>query len=238
MMEDISNRTLAIILIAAILISFGGTLLGMSRLTMITGAKAPKFFVPLINAMSTATATVNLSIYELTELNWTPKGLNWSEGRVDTGSTGCTITSDGNTGAINIHGVANNCTVDPLEEIGGAVSDGLNLSNTGNTNVSINISISATPATFIGGSGVSAKWNVSDAWGQICSDQCICLEERPSTWTDFATTDTVVCNASSKFRPIVRNNTLRFDFEFVIPNNAPAGGKNATVTATYAKETG
>lgn len=244
MMEDISNRTLAIIMIAAILISFGGTLFGMARLTMMTGVRAPKVFVPLINAMATLTATVNLSVLELSEVNWTPGGLNWSQGRIDDGTLGCTIDSAGQTGS------GNNCTIDPFEgQDGTAVSNGLNLTNTGNTNVTIKLKSDKTAATFIGGTGASAKWNVSDAWGQTGEDanglQSICEYSRNfsittknlGNYTAFATSDTDVCDGNSSLMTTPKNNTLRVDFEFVIPYDSPAGSKSAVITATYAKVT-
>ncbi len=236
-MDDLPNRTLAVILIAAIIVSFGGTLVGMTRLTMITGAKAPKVFVPLINAMASATATVNLSIVELSSANWTPRGLNWSQGMVDGGKPGCTIDSAGNTGEFFVGADVNNCTGDPFEGEGGAVSSGLNLTNQGNTNLSVNISFDKTPADFIGGSGVVAKWNASDAWGVGTTGEDVCSVARPASYTSFATTATIVCNATDKLRNTPGNSTLRFDFVFVIPSNAPSGSKSAVITATYAKET-
>ena len=244
MMNDISNRTLAIILIAAILISFGGTLFGMSRLTAITGAKAPKVFVPLINAMASIEATVNLSVTENVEANWTPKGLNWSQGSVDTGKLGCTINSFGNTGALSAYGTANNCTEDPFEGDGAvAVSNGLNFTNQGNTNLTLKLKMDKTATTFIGGTGVSAKWNVTDAPGQSGTPESICYYRRNLTGgigfvnytVAFAITDSDICDGNATLRATPRNNTLRVDFEFVIPADAPTGSKTAVITATYVK---
>jgi len=244
-MNDISNRTLAIILVAAILISFGGTLFGMSRLTAITGAKAPKAFVPLINAMASIEATVNLSVTELAEANWTPMGLNWSQGRVNPAKSGCTINSFGNTGVTSVYGTVNNCTDDPFEGGGGvAVSTGLNFTNQGNTNITLKLKMDKTADTFIGGTGVSAKWNVSDAWGQLGAGEDLCFYARQNlsrasatagNWTAFATADSDVCDGNASLRPTYRNNTLRVDFEFVIPSDAPTGSKTAVITATYIK---
>jgi len=244
-MKDISNRTLAVILIAAILISFGGTLFGMSRLTAITGAKAPKIFVPLINAMAGIEATVNLSVTESVEANWTPHGLNWSQGMVDSEATGCTINSFGNTGITSADGgTDNNCTADNFEGVGGiAVSTGLNFTNQGNTNITLKLKMDKTAATFIGGTGVSARWNVTDAPGQLGTAESICYYRRNLTsatgvvkyWMTFVTTDTDVCDGNASLRPTPRNNTLRVDFEFVIPSDTPTGSKSAVITATYVK---
>lgn len=236
-MDDISNRTLAIVLIAAILISFGGTLFGMSRLTAMTGVRAPKVFTPLINAMTTITATVNLSVFELTELNWTPKGLNWSEGQVDSGTAGCTIDSDGNDGSVAVGATANNCTGSRAFT---SVTGGLNMTNVGNTNLSVNLSTSTTPSIFIGGTGAVAKWNISDALGvgTAGEDTCsVAYNDGARAWTSFTTTQTTVCNGTDKLRPTAGNNTLMVHFTFVIPQDTPTGGKNATVTATYIKNT-
>ncbi len=76
-MEEISNKTLAILLIAAIVISLGGTLISLNRLARIR--------IPSITGFGTTdTAGVNLSITGVTEVNWTTDDIYWESGTVTT----------------------------------------------------------------------------------------------------------------------------------------------------------
>jgi len=95
-MNDISNRTLALLLVAAIAVSLAGTWMSFVRLGQVVR-------VPLVTGLAVGadTATVDLTISSVVEVNWTDAAINWGSGAVDAGKSSCEIDSDGETGSPN-----------------------------------------------------------------------------------------------------------------------------------------
>ena len=105
-MDDLSNRTLALLLVVAIAVSLAGTWMSFVRLGQVVR-------VPLVTGLATGSdiATVDLTIASVVEVNWTDAAINWGTGSVDGGKTACEIDSDGETGSNN------NCTIDPFNSV-------------------------------------------------------------------------------------------------------------------------
>jgi len=212
-MDEISNKTLAILLIGAIVISLGGTLISLNRLAGIR--------IPMITGLATDTAAVGLSIGGLAQVNWTTASINWVTGSVVAGKTTCRLDSYSNPiDTANCSGFT-------------AQADGLVLENTGNKNVSLNISCGKNASGFIGdGSEVNAvyQWNVSNLEANSCGTNSL---ELTSSWQTASTTHIAVCNSTDGgFRFEDNKDTLKFDVMVVIPSDTPSGGKSDSITAT------
>jgi len=214
-MEEISNKTLAILLIAAIVISLGGTLISLNRLARVR--------IPGITGFTlTDEATVALEISSLTEVNWTTASIDWGSGYVTGGYDFCVLdTIQGSLSA--------NCTDFSPENGGG----NLVLENIGNKNVSLNITISNDATGFIGdGATYSAEyyWNFSNAEADSCASGSIELTE--GQWYLANTTTIIVCNSTGGgFLANDNSDTLNFDVRILIPSDATPGSKTSTITA-------
>jgi len=211
-MEEISNKTLAILLIAAIVISLGGTLISLNRLARIK--------VPMITGFYGAAeeAIVQLEITALVQVNFTTDTINWGSGTVATGTDFCVLNSyDASIGA--------NCT-DFTPQTAGLV-----LENIGNRNVTLNITMEKDAPTFITGSSPVCKWNVSNLEPSSCPGMAL----TPGAWQTCATTALIVCNSTDGgFLAKDESDTLKFDVLVQIPSDALPGAKTNVMTATAA----
>ena len=240
-----SNKTLALILIVAIVISIGGTLISLDKLG--------KMKIPEITGFADSDAgTVYLRIPSVTAVNWSTDIINWSSGQVDAGQDSCWIDSNGETGG-NESG--NNCSGTNAFQ---SQEDGLVLVNIGNKNLTLNLSCGEDADDFIGGAGATYRWNVTDRSGDegeanscmydpsfnvlnISSEmQGLNVSEKfgGSLHINCSTIPVTVCNASyngSFSGGLMADDTvdtLRFNFIVRIPSVAPSGVKEDTITAT------
>lgn len=215
-MDEVSNKTLAILLIAAIVISLGGTLISLNRLA--------KIRIPIITGLAIDEATVALQIQAFAEVNWTTAAINWGTGTVASTKASCRL--DSYSDPIDTA----NCTDFTAQ------SAGLVLENTGNKNVTLNISCGKNAATFIGnGAEINAayQWNVSNLEPSSCPGMAL----TPSAWqTPTADAHVVVCNSTGGgFLSSDSADTLKFDVMVVIPSDSPPGSKSDTITAHAAQ---
>jgi len=205
-MDEISNKTLAILLIGAIVISLGGTLISLNRLARIR--------LPGITGFVTDTATVDVTITETTEVNWTTSTIDWGSGTV-VYSKRCELNS------YDASFDSANCTAAGFS----VDTDGLVLENTGNKNVSLNISTGKNAADFIGGTSPVYQWNATELEGAAT---CTGGLDGDSSWQTASTIHTVVC---TNFQCDNDYDTIHFDVKVEIPDDA-VGAKSDTITAT------
>ena len=205
-MGEISNKTLAILLIGAIVISLGGTLISLNRLARIR--------IPGITGFAgTDTATLDVTISDTTQVNWTTSTISWVNGTV-VYQKRCELNSYATPDAANCTDFTPN-------------TDGLVLENTGNKNVSLNISTSKDAAGFIGGTAPGYQWNASDL------EPGSCIESAgfdAATWYSGSgsTTYKEVC---SNFQAGEGIDSMNFDVRVIIADDA-VGTKSDTITAT------
>jgi len=206
-MEEISNKTLAILLIGAIVISLGGTLISLNRLARIR--------IPGITGFG-ITATLDVEIKDTTEVNWTTPAIDWGDGTVVIGKR-CELNS------YDASFDAANCTV---TDGFSPDTDGLVLENTGNKNVSLNISTGKNAAAFIGGDSPVYQWNATELEGATT-----CAEDADftvGTWYDSNSTSKKIC---TNFQCDNDHDRIQFDVKVEIPDDA-FGVKSDTITAT------
>ncbi len=206
-MNEISNKTLAILLIGAIVISLGGTLISLNRLTRVR--------MPGITGFATDEATIALQIIQLIEVQWKIDSINWGTGKVITNRSGCTLKSFPTS-------IGPNCTGTGFE----AQEDGLILENTGNVDVNLTIKTGDSANQFIGGANPVYKWkgNNSEAGSCVASAGFVLNQFYNAT----INTERHVC---SNFSANDGLDEMRFDVEIWIPSNAE-GQKSDTMTAT------
>ncbi len=208
-MEEISNKTLAILLISAIVVSLGGTLISLNRLASIRS--------PITGLATGDTATVDLNIAALAQVNFTTDTINWGTGTVNAGMR-C---------ALNSHSASlnDNCTDFTPQE------NGLVLENIGNKNLTLAIYMGKTAATFIGGKDPVYQFNVSNSESNSCAADS--WEVVQGQWYDSVVqaSNITICNETDGgFRSGDDNDELRFDVRVVVPSDA-IGAKDDVITA-------
>jgi hypothetical protein len=112
----------------------------------------------------------------------------------------------------------------------GEVSQGFIIRNSGNRNVTVNITSEKNAANFIGGAaggGPIFRFNVTNLPG---NESCIDYEVTPGVYYDMNTSDTILCN---NFGPAADNRLIRLDFWVRVPSDALATGKGSVVSLNY-----
>ena len=208
------NLLLAVAIIALVVSGFGA---------LFTSVSIQNFKTDWVSGYATALGTANLSVEAAAIINFTVYEINWSSGRVNTGSPNATLDTSAGT-ITNGNWTAN--------------SRGLILVNQGNTNVSLQLNSAKTAATFIGGTNPVYQWNVSAQFG----NQSACLNAtngttnddgvhtyNKSVFTGVSTSAFLVCD---KFQYHPQNNTVRIDIRLQVPSNSLTGSLSDTLTAT------
>lgn len=238
-MKEVSNRSLAILLVFAILISIGGTLTSLNKLASMGYKSKGDFTGFAIN--TNENASVSLTVAAITAINFTTETIDWGSGAVDPGFDYCNITSQGANGS-SVTGdyalAGNHCDIDSFN----VVTGGLILENIGNKNVTLNMSCGKTAATFLGGTGPLYMWNVSTLG--VESTSCMNLAQDSGMWRNApgyqhcannlsaGGIGQLVCNETGGgFSSEDDHDTLRFDFYLAIPSDATSGTKTDTFYA-------
>jgi hypothetical protein len=210
---DVSNKTLALFVVVAMVVSLTGFLFSFSALDGLSGRA------------TTATGLSNFTINSSISVAFLVDTVQFGVGTVNgTGAHNCTLNTSGPgmlDGAANsIAGpdcIGFNATIQPLV-----------VQNQGNQNVTLNISFNGTAAEFVGGTTPSftfrATWNESNSCGFITNFNNL------TTSVSAANTNFSICNSTGfSFNPSAR--TLNLDLGIKIPQDAPPGTRRVTITA-------
>jgi len=205
---DLSNKTLAFLLVVAIVISLGGTIISLNRLNQLG-------FMGL--TLYNTSGTTNFSLQSSVSIIFRTTLVNFGTGYVNANGTGCDITTNATTG----WNTTGNC-------LGGLTNTSpFIIENNGNVNVSLGLNSSANASTFVTGSVPTPlfQWAVSNNETNSCygtlSDQ---------TWTNVNWSGgpkTVCTNLSFADA----NDTIRLDIKVLIPEDAPQSLHIATIMA-------
>lgn len=204
---DVNNKTLAVLLIAAIVVSLGGTVVVLN-----IGGEPTGFATS-----DTSTGTVDYNISSNVLINFTTASIDFGVGYVDTAGDVENCTMDTNN---NINKSGSQCA-------GGltAVNGGLTLENIGNKNASINLSFTDIAAFLaFNASGEShLRYQIDD------SGESACNSSTPSSYTNIraAGVETIICD---EMDTVPNNDAFVIDLEISI-GARESGNNNITVTA-------
>ena len=204
-MNDVTNKTLVYLLMIAIVVSLVGTLVSLSKLGElgITGM-----------ATNTSSGEVNLSITGACSVSMTG-GNNISFGSGAVSGSPCILNTSAGTKSGGCGTGIN------------AVTHGINFTNDGNQNISLNISSNVTAANFIGGSNPVFKIDANEVESGACNFGNFSLN-----WNETNTSDMELCSSSNQLEPNDDNDTLEIDVYLSIPTDSNKGGGQARLTVT------
>jgi len=207
---EISNKTLAVLLVVTIAISLTGTILSLNTLqeSKLTGY-----------ATYNDTGKAQVIISSSTVLRFIVNTIDFGTGSVNsTGYTNCTLYVNGSSGT-SINRTAG--CINFNTTAGGP----LVLENDGTTYINVTINASTNAAEFINGTSPQFQYQIQE------NETGSCLSgAAATTWTDVVKgTVTQICGNMSY---IDANDTLRMGILVTIPADAPPGTRpNAIFTA-------
>jgi hypothetical protein len=226
---DISNKTLALFLVAAIILSLGGTIVSLNKLQQVTG---PTGFI-------SRTGRVNLTILQATDISLSNATIDFGTGVVNTSNTVCanrSVLSNNGTGQ-NL----NNCWANDTYAVGrpnnaaGTETSKIFIQNDGNINVTITFTSAQKNYTnFIGNCTTEAhnwyRYSVNLNTSELpysCTDMV-------TDWRNVSSGSNVICNESA-WEDTSDAFALVFNITICNSNN-PAGLRddNLTITSTAA----
>ena len=213
MTEEISNKTLAMLLVAAIVVSLGGTLVSLNKLG--------EFRAGGITGFATEqSGTANLSITQTVAIYLSDSNIQFGPGIVNT-----SITAYNNATLLS-----NKTNARPLGTWDWTSADYFTLENIGN--VDTNISVYAEdPDSWIGGGAATGSIPLPLAWFAMTNEESgACTGTQADTWTTLdETTNQTVCDELSS---IGTSNEINISVKVLIPSNATDGSKTNTVIFT------
>ncbi|MBN1503393.1 hypothetical protein JW930_07675 [Candidatus Woesearchaeota archaeon] len=215
-MEDISNRTLATLLIAAIVVSLAGTLTSLNRLSRLG----------ISGRGTTETGSTNVTVLNALSITLTENSVDFGVGRVNDTAV---CANRGFANMVSGDNTYNDVTECWIESSGGSPATGFIVENDGNINASVSIR-GPTNAHFFesySGSNPYGLW-----WSANSSDDGCVGWRNDSTYIQFDQNDTLCTN-------IVWDNTLNDDtlavmVNITVPKDLPDGDYENTSITFYA----
>ncbi len=210
--EDISNKSLAILLVVSIVISLGGLIV----FTTLGGDK-------LTGAATSPIALARVNITARASINWTVNSVDWGTGFVNDTAQFCVLNTEGEN---NI----NNCSQFTT------VYEGLRLENDGNRRVSLNLSTNNTAAQFIGGTGALYQWKLANnesnscgdpGPGNTCSVNASALQYQ-GAYSTVSNTPVEVCPCYNFQNS---DDFINAELQILIPSDSLTGVRESTITA-------
>ncbi|MFC1741512.1 hypothetical protein ACFL3V_03175 [Nanoarchaeota archaeon] len=212
MSEDMSNKTLTILVAIALILMLGSTVLFISKLR---GEN--------ISARATTDqAQARLRITSLASINFTISSVDWGSGFVNETATYCQLDTEGGNNPSN----CSNFTT---------VYEGLRLENDGNRNVQLNISANNTAAQFLGGTNPLYEWKLANNESDSCGSKGIgtnCVTNVSALqFQTYSTASNTPVDVCACFRPSDPSDLLNIELMVRVPSDSFSGLRDTTITA-------
>ena len=212
---DLSNKSLALLLLAAVVISLGGTMITLTRLDQFQGLQGPG-----VTGMQTASGVTNLSIEGAVGCEVDTQ-VDFGSGPAPSGSDQSLATDIANTNF-------NDCT----DGAGTNNCKGMELNNTGNVNINVTFNSTANGTTFLSDpAAVESDFRYFMRNGTYAGLEEGCVNTSGAswggTWTDIPLTQTLICN---NLTYTDSNDMMTMEFNVTVSPSEPTGEKRATIT--------
>jgi hypothetical protein len=171
----------------------------------------------IISGYATSTGEANLTVESVVSINFTKAHINWGSGRVNAGYASAGLNTFETNNVTNGNWTLQN-------------AGGLRIENIGNVNVTLNLSGTKTAAQFIGGTGPTYKWNVSNVEASSCLNSTGGTATLPlNNFYDVNTSTALFCG---RLQFLDSSDSVRIDFNLTIPSDSFTGSIGDTITAT------
>ena len=222
-MTEISNRTLAVLLFIAIIVSVGGAMINISQLAELTRV------IPSLQITGYPTVgTVNITVQAQAQINLSDYQVDFGPGFVLTGGSARLNTSS--SGVLGRENWSNATTFAPTN---------ITLENTGNQNISLNFTSDKNGTEFISNNVTTTPLALFQFRG-VNKEAGTCNSTTNLTTSYTAISDPVAADDSNTvqndlckcMRFEAANDEIYMNVQVLIPETAPTGAKNATLTFT------
>ncbi|MFO7710357.1 MAG: hypothetical protein R6V53_01180 [Candidatus Woesearchaeota archaeon] len=227
-MEEISNKTIAVLLMAAIVVSLGGTLITLNKLTQ------PGFTGVSGLAGSNTTGQASVEVIEITEISFVDDTVDFGSGFVADTCSYCEMVSNGTRDEACCEGAGTGNLWNDTANY----QDGLLLRNDGNYNMSLQLN-SSTNATEMFGNNANASFQFRAVAGfdsdHPGSDDTVnsCNSGFISGWQNLTQgTPLNLCGAPGTDYDFLYSSSedeVELEIRVQIPDDAPKQANTATI---------
>ena len=202
---DMSNKSLALLLVAAIIVSLGGTMISLNKL----GSEG-------FSGMAYSSGDVNLSITSSVSCS--------ASGDINFGAAAANPSDEYNLSSGRAH--TGTWTIDCTS---GNTCSGIQINNTGTENLLVNFSSSVTGSSWSGlGANREATWFRYNAEnGTTTGTQDGCTGTLTNTETNVALSNNAVCTVLSYVEDA---SVVTLEFNVTVDEATPSGSKSALIT--------
>ena len=232
-MSDVSNKTIVGLLMVALVITVIGTIVSVGKMNTLNSG-----YLDLTGAATSASGTTTLQVDSNTAIVGVVTSLDFGNGFINATASNCILDTEG-TRQSNVSCVGFN-----------NLSQGFLIENTGNSNISLNMSCSGncSAAEFIGGTNPSFTYKVpsantaNDQSGQSSSnDTGVSCEEgwHNSTYSEIGQLDVstyYICGDATTFNFSYGDlvDAVVIDFNVTVPEDANQTDSQLNATFTFA----
>lgn len=212
MVDEISNKTLAILLIAAIAVSLGGTLFSLNRLARLSG---------MTGYVTNPRALPRSMSARPPRLGSPVSSLNFGTGSVNTtsGNQYCSMASNHTTG---YQDAVSRC----IGFNGASTYKSLEIENDGNRNLTITMASTKNADTFIGGTAPAFKFYTT------VNESLACGTPVPTGWVDVNISSVNLCTSTGGLDFSDNSDSLDIHLNITIPYNSLTDQQSVTLTVT------
>ena len=203
MTNEVSNKTLAALLVVAVVVSLGGSLLALNKINAIG---------PTARAATTS-GTTSLNIQSQVIVNVTQTSVDFGNVTVYGGTYDDYCTLDSVAGGV---GTCNATATDGTSADGSFVFE-----NIGNVNINVSVKAGASATSFIGSTSAEYNWK--------CRSKTSTGTAVISAWTASSTSD-VNCYSAMPYSVSGTPQEAYLDIQLKVPADATPGQKTDTIT--------
>ena len=202
-----AGKILMVVAIAAV---------ALASINLITTINNMREYNILLAPVAQGTADVEIVASASIEFDAAADSLDWGKGGVDTAVATFSVLETESP-------FITDWVEDPVD--GNTVTGGLILRNIGGADVLLELRASNNAAGFIGGTSPIYEWKINNDEAGSCSGVL-----STTTYGDVSITDTPVCTIF--LAEPSTSDQLLIDIRVTVPQDAPAGVKTSTITAT------
>lgn len=236
MAADISNRTLAMFLVAAIVVSVFGTFISLNRLSGLQGSTTGMGWGAGTESTGTAEVTIleNTEIEVISDVNFGT--IDTSSGWVGIGSITLDTDTDNSLGQDPAWSL-NDCTIE--DTVSGDHSNdcrGIEVRNIGTTIVDVSMTSSETATTLFGGSLATPAFQTMVIDGDLdkgTTGGCVGVDNQNAAWREVTLAEQQLCHDLE----YGATNTFTVEVSVTIPEDTFTAQRIATLTFNGVKAT-